>query len=281
MTMRRPTARVNVVTVDGAARRTRPDRIVTEEPLKIRVHGPGEAPVAVAVTLRTPGHDFELALGFCVAEGLLAVTSDLATVEYCLGGAGEQEYNVVTVARRSVVGDSVRQRTFAATASCGLCGKTTIDDLVTRCDPVDRKQSFAWDGILAAIEGLSTTQASFATTGGLHAAALFDASGAIVVAREDVGRHNALDKIVGHRFLAGELPVTGHGVALSGRIGFELVQKAAVIGAEVVAAIGAPSSLAVDTARELGLTLIGFVRDGRANVYTHPERLAFEVGGAE
>ena len=279
--MRRPTARVNVVSVDGPERRKRPDRIATEEPLEIRLHGPGETPVAVAVTLRTPGHDFELAVGFCIAEGLLTATSDLATVEYCLGGIGEQEYNVVTIARRTAVGDSVRQRTFAATASCGLCGKTTIDDLVTRCDPVDREQPFAWNAIVAAIEGLSTTQASFATTGGLHAAALFDSSGAIVVAREDIGRHNALDKIVGHQFLAAELPATGHGVALSGRIGFELVQKAAVAGAAVVAAIGAPTSLAVDTARELGLTLVGFVRDGRANVYTHPERLDFETGGAE
>jgi FdhD protein len=271
--MRKPTARVQVVAIDGDRSRRRPDRVVTEEPMEIRIHGPNEPPQSVAVTMRTPGNDFELAVGFCVSEGLLASRESLDGVEYCVSGQGEQQYNIVTIARRTAVGAEVRERNFLATASCGVCGVAALDDLVVRCPPVATGPVFAWSALRGLPSAVAGQQAVFDTTGGLHAAASFGTDGSIDLVREDVGRHNALDKLIGHAFLADGLPRSGTGVFLSGRVGFELVQKAAVAGVGCIVAVGAPTSLAIDTARALGLTIVGFMRDARANIYTGAERI--------
>ena len=271
--MRTPTARVQVVVVDADGSRRRPDRVVTEEPMEIRIHGPNESPRSVAITMRTPGNDFDLAVGFCVSEGLLRSRDDLEGVEYCVGGEGEQQYNIVTIARRSQVGDEVRERNFLSTASCGVCGKATLDELEVRCAPVAPGPVYRWSALRELPRGLAERQRVFDVTGGLHAAASFDADGSIDVVREDVGRHNALDKLIGDAFLNREPPVSPRGVFLSGRIGFELVQKAAVGGIGCIVAVGAPSSLAIDTARTFGITVVGFVRDDRANIYTGAERI--------
>jgi FdhD protein len=277
--MRRPTARVHVTavvagdeSVAGAARR-RPDQIVTEEPMEIRVHGPGEAPRPLVVTMRTPGNDFELAVGFCTAEGLIETATDLDSVEYCVGTNRTQEFNVVTVRLRQPIGDALRARAFAATAACGVCGTATLDDLAVRCGVVRRDVQVAWSALREVPARLGASQSVFATTGGLHAAGLFDAQGTLDLVREDVGRHNALDKLIGRCVLDGQLPVAASGVVVSGRVGFELVQKAAVAGIAIVAAIGAPSSLAIETARRFGVTIIGFLRADRANIYTLPQRV--------
>ncbi len=271
--MRKPTARVQVVAIDATGSRTRPDRVVTEEPMEIRIHGPNEAPQSVAVTMRTPGHDFELAVGFCASEGLVASRESLDGVEYCVGGEGEQQYNIVTIARRHPVGEEIRQRNFLATASCGVCGTAALDDLVVRCPPVAPGPVFPWSAVRELPSALAERQALFDTTGGLHAAASFGVDGSIDVVREDVGRHNALDKLIGHAFLADRALSPSPGVFLSGRVGFELVQKAAVAGIRCIVAIGAPTSLAIDTARALGVTIVGFLRDSRANIYTGAERI--------
>lgn len=274
--MRKPTSRVQVTVIatesDPDVRR-RPDRIVTEEPMEIRLHGPGEVARAVAVTMRTPGNDFELAVGFCAAEGLLHGARDVESVEYCVGPSGTQEFNVVTVARRHVVGDSLPARAFAATAACGVCGKATLDDLAVQCDTVRSDLRVPWSVLREIPARLAVAQSVFAATGGLHAAGLFDADGALDIVREDVGRHNALDKVIGRCVLDDRIPLANRGVALSGRIGFELVQKAAVAGIPILAAVGAPSSLAIDTARRFGITVVGFLREDRANIYTSPQRV--------
>jgi FdhD protein len=271
--VRRPTTRVHVTAIGAAGVSRRPDRLVTEEPMEIRIHGPGETPRSVAVTLRTPGHDFELAVGFCVSEGLLREPDDLATVEYCVGPDASQEFNVVTITRRLPVGDELRPRPFAATASCGLCGKATLDDLAVRCAPVVGGPTVRWSVLAGLPATLGGNQTLFERTGGLHAAARFDAQGSPQCAREDVGRHNALDKLVGRGLLDRSLPFTDGVLLLSGRVSFELVQKAAVAGIPIIAAIGAPSSLAVETAERFGITVVGFLRDARANIYTHPHRV--------
>jgi FdhD protein len=273
--VRRSTTRVRVRAIDGDGVKDQPDMLVTEEPMEIRVHGPGQEPRALAVTMRTPGNDFELAVGFCRTEGVFEDPADLETVAYCLAGS-EQEFNVVTVRlRRPVVLDAPARR-FVANASCGLCGKTALDDVEQHCDPVAEGPVVARSVVASLPESLRRAQKVFDATGGLHASALFTPRGELIALREDVGRHNALDKLVGHAVLERRLPLAGELLMVSGRVSFEIVQKAAVAGVPIVCAVSAPSSLAVDAATRLGQTLVGFVRDGRANVYTHPERL--EVG---
>lgn len=276
--VRRATERVQVTVLDGGAVRHRPDDLVTEEPMEIRVHGPGEEPKAVAVTLRTPGHDFELAAGFLHSEGLLDSADDLASIAYCLGPDGEQEYNVVTVRHRHRVVDRVTERAFAATASCGLCGKATLDDIAQQCATLAGVGPRIDRALLHELpDRLRDAQRLFDRTGGLHAAALAHADGALVALREDVGRHNALDKVVGHALIERRLPLHDDIVVLSGRVGFELVQKAALAGVTIIVAIGASSNLAIDAARRLGVTVVAFTRADRANVYTHPERIALDA----
>jgi FdhD protein len=264
---------VRVCAVDGDTVRDRPDKVVTEEPMEIRLHGPGQDAEPLAVTMRTPGNDFELAVGFCVTEGLLHSADELDTVAYCLAGEGEQEYNVVTVRARHPVVRTGHQREFVANASCGLCGKTTLDDVEQQCAPVGPGPVVARSVIGTLPDRLRAAQTVFDATGGLHAAARFTVDGRLVALREDVGRHNALDKLVGHALLERQLPLAHDVLMVSGRVSFEIVQKAAMAGVPIVCAVSAPSSLAIDAARRFGQTLVGFVRGDSANVYTHPERV--------
>ena len=258
-TTRRPATRVQVVR-DGA---TRYDEVVTEEPLQIRVDD-----VDVAVTMRTPGHDFELAAGFLVGEGHVRDKDDIAEVKYCVGPDAVQDYNVVTVVLRTPFDGA--PRATGMTAACGLCGKRSIDDVHVVCDVLPPTEPIALEVVVAMPDAMRSQQSLFDRTGGAHAAALFDSAGALLVVREDVGRHNAADKVIGRALLDGRLPLHGHVLALSGRASFEMVQKAALGGVTTVVAVSAPSSLAVEAADRLGVCLVGF----GGNVYAHPERLA-------
>ncbi|MGZ4799580.1 MAG: formate dehydrogenase accessory sulfurtransferase FdhD [Acidimicrobiia bacterium] len=272
--VRRPATPTRVRAWTGDRWRDRPDRLATEEPMEIRIEQPGGDVGPLAVVMRTPGHDFELAVGFCITEGVIDAATDLGAVRYCLGPDAEQEYNVVTVAVRRPVDLDDRARSFAAGSSCGVCGKATLDQLEVDCAPIAPGPAFALDVLVAMPERLRAAQPLFDATGGLHGAALCDGAGEVVVVREDVGRHNAVDKLVGLATLEDRLPLAESALVVSGRASFEIVQKAARAGIPVVVAVSAPSSLAVTTARRLGMTLVGFVRDGRANVYTGPERVA-------
>jgi FdhD protein len=270
--IRRPTTSVRVRALDDGQVIERPDRLVTEEPMEIRVHGPGQQPVPLAVTMRTPGADFELAVGFCVTEGIVASPTEVASVAYCVEG-GEQRYNVVTVRLREPVSLDGRERNFVANASCGLCGKAALDQIEVQCRPLADGPRIAGSTVLRLPDRLRDAQQVFEVTGGLHAAALFEPAGELVALREDVGRHNALDKIVGHAALERRLPLAQNVLLVSGRVSFEIIQKAAVAGVPIVCAVSAPSSLAVQAATRLGQTVLGFVRPGRFNVYSHPERV--------
>jgi FdhD protein len=271
---RSSSAREVLVVRDGRAVR-RPDLVAGEEPMAIRVAGPGQAPVDVAVTMRTPGHDEELAIGFLVSEGLL-VPADLdgLTVEVGDPGAVATPENEMTVRiGRRFDPASIPARALVASASCGICGKASLDDVAVRCDALPPGPRVEGAIIAALPERLRAGQAVFERTGGLHAAGLFDAAGTLLAVREDVGRHNALDKLIGAAALAGELPLHDRLLAVSGRVSFEIVQKAAVAGIPVVAAVSAPTDLAVEAAERVGMTLAGFVRDGGFNLYAGEERI--------
>jgi FdhD protein len=252
-----------------------PDRLVTEEPLEIRVSGPGQSPETVTVTMRTPGHDFELAVGFLLSEGVIAGHDDVRQIKYCeLPDGAEQQFNVVTVKLARPV--AVTPRRTTTTASCGICGTAQLDDLQARCPVVSADGRRLPKSVLLSLpERLRAAQSLFDKTGGLHAAGLFAFDGTLLAVREDVGRHNAVDKLVGLALFEQLLPLSEQVLVLSGRVSFELVQKAAVAGVPVVAAVSAPSSLAVQTAERLGVCVAGFVRPPTANVYAHPERLDF------
>lgn len=253
------------IEVDAVRRTQAPDEIAVEEPLEIRLDGH-----LVGTTMRTPGHDFELAAGFCHSEGLLD-GAPVRSVKYCRdGGPGavvESEFNVVTVSTggRAPVPEP---RLGVTTSACGMCGTTAVDELRTRLHPLPATDPIPLGTLLDAPSLLLGDTPVFAATGAVHAAALFDRSGHLVTAREDVGRHNAVDKMVGDRLLAGALPATGHGLAVSGRVGFEIVQKAWAAGITAVVAKGAPTSLAVEAARIARITLIGWAGGERARLYT-------------
>jgi FdhD protein len=249
------TTNVDVVRVpDGDTR----DVVAVEEPLEIRVGG---APVAV--TMRTPGHDEELALGFALSEGLrpagARVPDDLAANTVELDAPG---FDAARLAR-----------SFYTSSSCGVCGKGALEAVAVEAPRVESRLELAAALLATLPDRLRAAQAAFALTGGLHATGLFDRGGELLCLREDVGRHNAMDKVIGWAFRAGVLPLAENVLCVSGRLSFELVQKASVAGAPVLVAVGAPSSLAVDLARDRGLTLCGFVRDGRMNVYSEPWRV--------
>lgn len=270
---RRPTTPTRIRVVDGDRVREQPDRLVTEEPMEIRVQGPAQDAAPLAVTMRTPGHDFELAVGFCVSEHVVADPGDIATVAYCLRGDAPQEYNVVTVTTRTPVDLEPHRRAFVSTASCGLCGKTTLDQLEAVCAPVTSALRVPASALTAMPAALRDAQAVFDATGGVHATGCFSPAGELRVAREDVGRHNALDKIIGWAALSGALPLADSVCIVSGRVSFEIVQKAATAGIPVIGAVSAPSSLAVQTAERVGVTVVGFLRGDRFNVYSHGDRV--------
>jgi FdhD protein len=271
--LRGPSAPVRVVEVDGGESHRRRDRLATEEPLEIRASGPGQAAVRVAVTMRTPGHDFELTAGFLFSEGLIAGRRAFSAIRYCQDVGTEQHLNVVTVDMREQFDATRMQRNFFATSSCGVCGKASIDQLAVACEHLPDGLVVPRSIITSLPDRLRAEQRVFASTGGLHATGLFQPSGELIVAREDVGRHNAMDKLIGNRLLAGESPLTSSIALVSGRTSFELVQKAAVAGIPILCAVSAPSSLAVETARRLGVTLIGFLRGERFNIYTNAQRI--------
>jgi FdhD protein len=250
-------AAVDVVRLPaGASER---DVVAVEEPLEIRIGG-----TPVAVTMRTPGHDEELALGFCISEGL---QPSAARVPHDLAA------NTIDVDAGSF--DPARlQRSFYTTSSCGVCGKGALEAVSVEAPRVESRLQVPLSLVSSLPDRLREAQAAFAATGGLHATGLFDEAGQLLCAREDVGRHNACDKVVGWAFLEGRLPLSESVICVSGRLSFELVQKAAVAGCPIVVAVGAPSSLAVELAHDRGITLCGFVRDGRANVYSEAWRIA-------
>jgi FdhD protein len=271
--LRGPSAPVRVVEVDGTATRRRRDRLATEEPLEIRASGPGQPTVRVAVTMRTPGHDFELAAGFLFTEGLIAGSRAFSQIRYCNDVGTEQHLNVVTVDMREHFDATRMQRNFFASSSCGVCGKASIDQLAVACAHVAEGPVVGREIITSLPDRLRAEQRVFESTGGLHATGLFRTDGQLVVAREDVGRHNAMDKLIGNRLLAGESPLSSSIALVSGRASFELVQKAAVAGIPIMCAVSAPSTLAVETAKRLGVTLIGFLRGARFNIYTNAQRI--------
>lgn len=241
--------------------------------MEIRVEGPGQDAAPLTVTMRTPGHDFELAVGFCVSEHVVAHPDDIATVAYCLRGDAPQEYNVVTVTTRRPVDLEPHRRAFVSSSSCGLCGKTTLDQVEAACAPVRSDLRVRAAALTAMPSVLRDAQVVFDATGGVHATGCFTPDGELRVVREDVGRHNALDKVIGWAALSGALPLSDAVCIVSGRVSFEIVQKAAGAGIPVIGAVSAPSSLAVQTAERLGVTIVGFLRGERFNVYTHRDRV--------
>jgi FdhD protein len=278
----RARALLRVTRLDGGSPAERDDRVVVEEPLEIRL-AIGDAPVEpLLLTMRTPGRptDFELAVGLLWAEGVVRSPEQVLHVGYCLDPdlSAEQHFNVVTVTLSGdVTLDRVRlSRSLAVTSACGVCGKTTLDQLAIvgheALDPAGGPR-IAASVLYALPERLRNVQGIFADTGGLHAAGLFDSEGRLLAAREDVGRHNAVDKIVGWALGQGRLPLEDGVLLVSGRAGFEILQKALAAGIPIVASVSAPSSLAVSLAERFGLTLIGFLRGERANVYAGAQRL--------
>lgn len=291
--MGRVTERRRVIRIRDGAVSTRPDTLVAEEPLEIRVGGK-----PLAITMRTPGDDFALAAGFLVSEGVLASADELANIVYCAGateagtaapdeagsGGGSNSYNVVDVrlADGVPVPDISLERHVYTTSSCGLCGKASLDAVRTTArwaldTSPDSPVRIAPETLSALPDRLRAAQRVFERTGGLHAAALFTADGELLDIREDVGRHNAVDKIVGRALQQGRLPLSSGVLMVSGRASFELAQKAVMAGIPVLAAVSAPSSLAVDLAVETGLTLVGFLRGTSMNVYAGEHRIALDA----
>jgi FdhD protein len=282
--MGRATERRKVIRIRDGAVSARPDTLVAEEPMEIRLNGR-----PLAITMRTPGDDFALAAGFLVSEGVLGGADELQNIVYCSGAAadGSNTYNVVDVrtAPGAVIPDMMLERNVYMTSSCGLCGKASLDAVRTTTRwPIDDAQGTqSGDAppvrldpeLLAALpDRLRAAQRVFDRTGGLHAAALFSEDGELLDVREDVGRHNAVDKLVGRALQNGTLPLSRTILLVSGRASFELAQKAVMAGIPVLAAVSAPSSLAVDLAVESGLTLVGFLRGASMNVYTGEDRIA-------
>jgi FdhD protein len=272
--MGRVTARRRASHVTGDDTVTRPETLVVEEPLEIRVNG-----TPVTVTMRTPGADIELAQGFLLTEGVIAARDDVLTVHYCRGASadGANTYNVldVTLAPGVAMPDTDVTRNFYTTSSCGVCGKASLEAvrLISRHCPGDDPSTVKAETLSAMPQRLRTAQKVFASTGGLHAAALFGVDGTTLVVREDIGRHNAVDKVIGWALEQGRIPLTDTVLLVSGRASFELTQKAVMAGIPVMAAVSAPSSLAVDLASQSGLTLVAFLRGDSMNIYTRPDRV--------
>ena len=273
--MRHPPQRLKTTDVvewnDGHSRCV-PDDLAAEEPLEIRVGG-----AVLTITMRTPGDDFDLAAGFLHAEGIVDRREDIARISYGRGPDGSLTGNVVEVVLRrdGAVDPGALQRHFVSASSCGICGRTSIEAIRARQTPSPNPQFRIKPDLLTCLPAvLRSAQRVFGRTGGLHAAGLFDTSGKLILVREDIGRHNAVDKAIGDALLRGRLPLSEHLLLVSGRGGFEIVQKALVAGVPLLASVSAPSSLAVQMARDGGLTLVGFLRDRRFVVYSHANRIA-------
>ena len=267
---RRPVVKINLGTAAESQRR--PDELAAEEPLEIRVR---KSPLAV--TMRTPGHDIDLAMGFLLTEGVISTAGDVVTAQLCAGTDTPNTYNVVDVVLGADVPAPVTDptRNFYTSSSCGVCGKASIDAVRTRSRfDVSADPLVVPARVLADLpDRLRSAQRTFDRTGGLHAAGLFTASGELLVLREDVGRHNAVDKVIGWALRDGRLPLSGHLLLVSGRASFELTQKAWMAGLPLLAAVSAPSTLAAELADEAGMTLVGFLRGPTMNVYSGAQRV--------
>ncbi|WP_410789227.1 formate dehydrogenase accessory sulfurtransferase FdhD [Kribbella sp. C-35] len=279
--MGRLIARRPVVRVTPAGSRSRPDSIAVEEPLELRVDGK-----PLAVTMRTPGHDVELAHGFLHTEGVIGSVDDTRDARYCdsRDDEGRNTYNVLDLGLAPGVPAPVTgvERNFYTTSSCGVCGKASLDAVrtKTRHSPAADDVTIKYDVLAMLPDALRARQQVFDRTGGLHAAGLFTPTGELLVVREDVGRHNAVDKVIGWALLNGRIPARGLILIVSGRTSFELAQKAVMAGIPILGAVSAPSSLAIDLAAESGLTLAGFIRNGNLNLYSRPERVNVEAAEA-
>ncbi len=269
--------KTTVWVVENGKVRSQSDQLATEEPLEIRLVSPQKT---IAVTMRTPGADFELAAGFLYGEGVVKNREDIARISYCVDPEvdGEQRFNIVNVALREGLSVDLQplERHFFTTSACGVCGKASLEALRLRgCPVIPEGTEVPVEVIYSLPEQLRKAQRVFSSTGGLHAAALFDLQGQLLSVQEDVGRHNALDKLVGSAVLSNHLPFNNHIVMVSGRSSFEILQKCLAAGVPIICAVSAPSSLAVALAREFGITLVGFLRGERFNVYAGRERLRF------
>lgn len=275
-----PTTTAKVWKVQAGRPKQESDRLAAEEPLEIRVESGDKGhrmTTSLSVTMRTPGNDFELAAGFLFTEGILRRKRDVARIEYCTDAGVPQEYNIVSAVLRPDVeflADRL-SRHFYMTSSCGVCGKTSLEAVrVVAHHPIPPDRPMLSAATISGMpERLRERQALFSETGGLHAAGLFDEAGKLLSLKEDVGRHNAVDKVIGAQFLGNLVPLSDRALAVSGRASFEIMQKAAVAGIPFVVAVGAPSSLAVTLANEFGMTLVGFARGNRFNVYTGKDRV--------
>ena len=274
---RRSVARIDVDRFAGKSSRNRRDAVAVEEPLEIRLATPQGDEHQVAVTMRTPGDDFELTVGFLFSEGLIRRRSDVLDLRYCTN-VDPQEYNIVTVQLSDGANFEPTDltRNFYTTSSCGVCGKASLEAIeIQGCVPFPQDELVVKSQVICSLpDTLREGQHVFERTGGLHAAGLFTPDGDLQLLREDVGRHNALDKVIGNRFLENELPLEGMILAVSGRTSFEIMQKTLAAGIAVVVAVGAPSSLAVNVASEFAMTLIGFAKEEGFNVYAGNERVA-------
>jgi FdhD protein len=268
--------KATVWVVENGQMRSRFDQLATEEPLEIRLASPQKT---IAVTMRTPGADFELAAGFLYGEGVVSNRDDIQRISYCVDPDvdGDQRYNIVNVELREGLSVELQplERHFFTTSACGVCGKASLEALRLReYQVIPKELKVPVEVIYSLPEQLRSAQRVFSATGGLHAAALFNTQGELLSVREDVGRHNALDKLVGSALLSGQLPLDNHILMVSGRSSFEILQKCLAAGVPIVCAVSAPSSLAVTLAKEFGITLVGFLRGERFNVYSGKERLA-------
>jgi len=279
--MKTSVAKVDIVKVDATGAGSKPDLVSVEEPLEMRLgygHEADRNKKSISITMRTPGYDFELALGFLFTEGIISSANDLNDIRYCTEPENEEAIdNVVIVELKPDVDVDLKklERHFYTTSSCGVCGKASIEAVQNaNCPVIPIQPNIVSAALLHQLPGiLRAKQSVFEYTGGLHGCAFFNLEGELLLSREDVGRHNALDKLIGAALATNKFDFFRAILMLSGRISFELVQKAAMSGTPIVAAVGAPSSLAVQSAHDLGITLVGFLLDKRFNIYTHPERI--------
>ena len=262
-----------IVAVRGASLEYRADRVVGEEPLEILAAGPGQTPVAVAVTMRTPGNEDELAVGFLRTEGLIEGPEVVRVQAGNPAEMNQPDDRAIVRLSRPFDASVVAERHFVATASCGICGKASLDEVAVKSAPLKAGPVVSRAVVLALPDLLRAAQRAFDETGGLHAAGLFTPTGELIAIREDVGRHNALDKLVGSQVLAKAMPLGQRILMVSGRVSFEIIQKATVAGIPIVCAVSAPSDLAIEAADRLGVTLVGFLRGDGFNVYAHDERI--------